>query len=166
MSKNTPVMLQQLLSIQKTSTRNLNFHFLKTANWQLRKITVYKIKTSVSKFERPNKYKAVYSLSSTHIWLSGSRRRPVGHAQDTLGECGPILGAGRQRWEQWPLTAAQWFTPSGCRYGWYTWITIGFCSCGGGLKLVFCFCDVITMFRWFCFCFRDVFTMGCCWARI
>lgn len=77
----------------------------------------------------PRLNKGGYSLSSTHIWSSASRRRPVGQAHETRGECGPILGAGRHRWEQCPLTAAQWFTPSGCRYGWYTWMTIGFWIC-------------------------------------
>lgn len=69
-----------------------------------------------------------YLRSSTHISLSSISLRPVGQAHDMRGLRSLIRGAGRHRCEQCPFTAWQWLIPSGWRYGWYTWITIGCCN--------------------------------------
>lgn len=54
---------------------------------------------------------------------------PVGHAHDIRGLLSVIFGAGKHKCEQCPFTAWQKFSPSGCRYGWYTWMVIGCWSC-------------------------------------
>lgn len=84
--------------------------------------------TSTAVYEASNG-KQFDSPSSTHIRPSSMSFNPVGQAHDIRGLLSVIFGAGRHRCEQWPLTAWQKFSPSGCRYGWYTWMVIGCWSC-------------------------------------
>lgn len=53
-------------------------------------------------------------LASTHIRPSGRSESPSGHAQDMRGDLEFISGDGKHKCEQWPLTAVQKFSPSGC----------------------------------------------------
>ena len=52
-----------------------------------------------------------------------------GQAQENLAESISICGAGRHKWEQWPLSGWHQLGPGGCRYGWYTTTVIGFTNC-------------------------------------
>lgn len=74
-------------------------------------------------------WSAINSPSSTHISPSSISFKPVGQAHDIRGLLSVTFGAGKHRCEQCPFTAWQKFSPSGCRYGWYTWIVIGCWSC-------------------------------------